>query len=115
MFIAYAVVAILLAVVLTLSSVLMATRNEKIVESMTAVGVPDSVLNALSALKALGAIGLIVGLWVPWLGVAAGIGVTLYFLGAVASHLRAGDKNFANPAVLGLFAVATIVLRVLSM
>ncbi len=77
-------------------------------------GVPDSWFPMLAALKALGAIGLIVGLWVPWIGVAAAIGVTLYFVGATVMHLRAGDKNIGGPVVLGLLAVAAIVLRLLT-
>ncbi|PTR31384.1 DoxX-like protein [Rhodococcus sp. OK519] len=114
MFVAYAVVAILLALALTGSAVMTATRNEQVTSSMRNAGVPDSWFPKLAALKALGAIGLVVGLWVPWIGVAAAIGVTLYFVGATVMHLRAGDRNIGGAGLLGLLAVAAIVLRVLS-
>ncbi|CAM2832538.1 DoxX family protein [Prescottella defluvii] len=114
MFIAYAVVAVLLTLALTASAFLTATRNEQVTTSMRNAGAHDSWFPKLAALKALGAIGLVVGLWVPWIGVAAAIGVTLYFIGAVTMHLRAGDKNIGGAAFLGLLAVAAIVLRLIS-
>ncbi|MFD5147919.1 DoxX family protein [Streptomyces sp. NPDC058401] len=111
MFIAYAVVAGLLALTLAASATFTLQRNPSITESMTKVGVPDSWLPRLAALKAAGAIGLIAGLWLPPLGIAAAIGVTLYFLGAIVTHLRAKDYNFAPAAVLALVAIAALVLR----
>ncbi|MFE4370118.1 DoxX family protein [Streptomyces sp. NPDC056835] len=114
MFIAYAVVGILLAVALTGSAVGTFTRQEKIVGSMTGIGVPESWLPRLATLKAAGAVGLVVGLWVPLLGVAAAIGVVLYFIGAVLMHLRAKDYAIAPAAVLFLLAVAALVLRLAS-
>jgi hypothetical protein len=61
-----------------------------------------------------GALGLIIGLWVPALGVAAGVGVVLYFIGAVVAHLRADDSNIGPALALGLVAVAAVVLRLIS-
>lgn len=40
------------------------------------------------------------------LGVAAAVGVTLYFIGAVISHLRVKDFELAPAAVLALVAAA---------
>lgn len=48
----------------------------------------------------------------PWLGVAALVGLTLYFLGAVGFHLRVGDQiaGFGGPlALAGIMAVAAAV------
>ncbi|MFB6523885.1 DoxX family protein [Streptomyces sp. NPDC056401] len=111
MFIAYAVVAGLLALTLATSATFTLQRNPAITESMGKVGVPDSWLPRLATLKAAGAIGLVAGLWLTPLGIAAAIGVTLYFLGAIVTHLRAKDYNFAPAAVLALVAVAALVLR----
>ncbi|MFE2495885.1 DoxX family protein [Streptomyces scopuliridis] len=113
-FIAYAVVGILLAAVLTGSAVGTFTRQEKIVGSMTGLGVPESWLSGLATLKAAGAVGLIVGLWVPLIGVAAAIGVVLYFIGAAVTHLRAKDYAIAPVVVIFLLAVAALVLRLAS-
>ncbi|MFE4637071.1 DoxX family protein [Streptomyces sp. NPDC056773] len=112
MFTAYAVVAGLLTLALAASATFTFLRNPSITESMTNVGVPDSWLPRLAGLKAAGAIGLVAGLWVAPLGVAAAVGVTLYFLGAIVAHLRAKDYNFAPAAVLALIAAAALVLRV---
>ncbi|MER5651887.1 DoxX family protein [Streptomyces sp. NPDC002131] len=114
MFLAYAVVGILLALVLAASAFLTFTKNPKITESMTRVGVPDSWLPRLAALKAAGAIGLLIGLAVPLIGAAAAVGIVLYFIGAVIAHIRAKDKEMAPAIVLASIAVAALILRVLS-
>ncbi|MGW7438859.1 DoxX family protein [Streptomyces sp. NPDC054849] len=114
MFMAYTVVGGLLALVLTASATFTLQRNDQIVASMQKVRVPDSWLPRLAGLKAAGAIGLIAGLWVTPLGVAAAAGVTLYFVGAVISHLRVKDYELAPAAVLTLVAAAALVLRILS-
>ncbi|WP_406452238.1 DoxX family protein [Streptomyces sp. NBC_00876] len=114
MFIAYAVVGILLALVLSASAFLTFTANDKITGNMAKVGVPDSWLPRLAALKALGAVGLLIGLGVPLIGAAAAAGVVLYFIGAVVAHVRAKDHEMAPAVVLALIAVAALVLRLLS-
>ncbi|MFD4029873.1 DoxX family protein [Streptomyces sp. NPDC058637] len=114
MFVAYTAVGILLALILSASAVLTFTRNETVTTSMTKVGVPDSWFPGLAALKAAGAVGLVVGLAVPWIGSAAAVGVILYFVGAVVTHVRAKDYDIAAPAILTLLAAAALVLRVLS-
>jgi hypothetical protein len=70
------------------------------------VGVPASWLPGLAALKAAGGAGLLVGLLgVPWLGVAAGTGLVLFFTGALAAHVRARVlHNIAFPGTY--FALA---------
>ncbi|MGP3685940.1 DoxX family protein [Streptomyces sp. IBSNAI002] len=114
MFIAYAVVGGLLALILTASATFTLQRNDQIVASMRKVQVPDSWLPRLATLKAAGAIGLVAGLWFTPLGIAAATGVTLYFIGAVISHLRVKDYELAPAAVLAVAAAAALVLRVLS-
>ena len=57
-------------------------------------------------LLAAGAIGLLVGFAVPVLGYAAGIGLVLYFTGAVLAHVRAGDRGFGG-AIFFLVLAAT--------
>ncbi|MFD9727992.1 DoxX family protein [Streptomyces sp. NPDC059072] len=114
MFIAYAVVGLLLALALTASATFTLQRNDQIVANMRKVQVPDAWLPRLAGLKAAGAIGLVVGVWVTPLGVAAAIGVTLYFIGAVVAHLRVKDYELAPAAVLTLVAAATLALRILA-
>ncbi|MEU8007079.1 DoxX family protein [Catellatospora sp. NPDC049111] len=56
-------------------------------------------------------IGLLTGLlWWP-VGVAAAIGVILYFVGAIAAHLRQKDWAVTPAAILAIAAGAALVLR----
>jgi DoxX-like family len=62
-------------------------------------------------LKAAGAAGLLLGLaGVPLVGPAAALGLTLFFVGAVVTHLRAGDHALAFPVLYLALAVASLVL-----
>ena len=115
MSVAYAVVAIALAAALVMSATAKLTRQPRIVEAIAGLGVPVSWFPPLAAAEIAGAVGLVVGLWVPAVGIAAGIGVVLYFVGAVTFHVRANDRELAAPVVLGLLAVAATVLRILSL
>nr|WP_221382631.1 DoxX family protein [Actinoplanes polyasparticus] len=113
MFIAYVVVAILLSLVLLMSARGDIVRDPKIIEPLKAIGVRDSWFLPLGLVKIAGALGLLVGIAYRPLGIAAAIGVVLYFLGAVITHLRAGDKKGVGaPAVILLVAVAPVVLGI---
>ena len=79
------------------------------------VGVPLRYLPLLAACEFAGALGLVLGIWWPPLGIAAGIGLVLYFVGAVVSHLRVGDFKGIGPATfLLVVAAGTLALRVLT-
>ena len=79
------------------------------------VGVPLKYFPLLAACEFAGALGLVLGVWWPPVGVAAGIGLTLYFVAAVAAHLRVGDIKGVGPAAfMLLLAVATLILRILT-
>lgn len=71
---------------------------------------PLSWVPALGALKAAGAAGLLLGLaGVPLIGTAAAAGLVLFFLGAIAIHVRKRVfHNIAYPAVF--LALPTAVL-----
>lgn len=118
MFIAAAVVSVLLAVAVTGSAVGKLTRNPQVVQSVVhTVGVPENRLWMLAALELAGAAGLIAGLfWAP-IGIAAAAGIVLYFVGAVAGHVRVRDTApaaIAPAAGLLVVAVIALVLRILS-
>ncbi|MFB9203441.1 DoxX family protein [Nonomuraea spiralis] len=111
MFVAYIVVAVLMAVVLAGSARAKLVRDAKITAGLTAVGVPEEWFPRLAALEIAGALGLLAGIVFRPLGVAAGVGVVLYFAGALVTHLRARDvKGAPVPAVLLLVAVAPVAL-----
>ena len=73
------------------------------VETYTRVGVPEDKLKRLAWILLAGASGLIAGLLWPPIGVAAGIGLVVYFLLAIAAHVRANNaKNLVAPVVMEL-------------
>jgi DoxX-like protein len=112
MFIASAIVSLLLAAVLAFAAVRKLSHRPEVVEIYTRAGVPEERLNPLALILLAGAVGLVAGLaWAP-IGIAAAIGVIAYFALALAAHIRANDlRNLTNPAVIELFAVAALVLR----
>lgn len=65
------------------------THKSWVVDNFVDYGVPHSRWVWLGLAKAIGAVGLVVGLWISAVGVAAAIGLALYFLGAVVTVLRA--------------------------
>jgi hypothetical protein len=59
------------------------------VDNLRDYGVPESWFPWLASLKLAGAVGLLAGVWAPAIGVAASIGVVLYFTGAMITVLCA--------------------------
>lgn len=113
MTVAYTVLAVLLALALIGSAAGKLTAQPKIVESLTSVGVPRNWYTPLAAVEIAGAIGLLAGIFYPPLGVAAAIGVVLYFLGAVIAHVRA--KQIAGiGGAAGLLTLSAVVLGVVA-
>ncbi|MBB5083180.1 DoxX family protein [Nonomuraea endophytica] len=83
------VVTVLAALWVGFSAFSLLRRAEWVVKPLTDYGVPTSWWNWLGLAKAAGAVGLLAGLFVPVIGVLAGIGLVLYFAGAVVTVLRA--------------------------
>jgi len=109
--IAYVVLAVALSLLLLYSARGDIVRDPKVTESLNALGVPDSWFMPLGLVKIAGALGLLAGIAYRPLGIAAAIGVVLYFLGAVITHVRAGDKKGSGtPAVIMLISVVPLVL-----
>jgi hypothetical protein len=91
-------------------------RAPFVLANSASVGVPVSWLTPLGLLKTAGAVGLLLGLLgVPAIGTAAATGLVLFFVGALVTHLRAGDHSvsLAFPASFLLLAVAALASGVL--
>jgi hypothetical protein len=87
-------------------------RAPWILVNMTRYGIPHSWLFSLGVLKAMGGAGLLVGIAVPWVGVAAALGLALYFVGAVVTVVRARwYSHIAFPGAFLLLATTTLALR----
>ena len=114
--VAYAVAAAVTALMLGMSAWMKVVRHPRTVEVIgDVVGVPLRALPVLATLEIAGAVGLLVGIGVRELGIAAGVALVLYFVVAISSHIRVRDfvADHLFPAVLMLtVSVATLVLRI---
>lgn len=89
-------------------------RVRFVVANSAEVGVPMSWLPTLAVLKAAGAAGLLLGLLgVPLIGIAAAVGLVLFYVGAVTAHVRARVfYNIAFPGTFLALATASLVVTV---
>lgn len=86
-------------------------RYRFVLANAAKVGVPESWLTPLGIIKSAGVAGLLLGLaGVPVVGTLAAAGFIVFFIGAIATHLRAGDYALTFPAGYLLLAVATLAL-----
>ena len=116
MFIAYIISGILMAALATFSAVAKLRRNPRVMKSLhEEIGIPMTWIRVLAACEIAGAVGLLIGIaWSP-LGLAAAIGLVIYFAGAVIAHARIKDfKGMSNPAVPLVLALIVLVTRILS-
>jgi hypothetical protein len=108
---AYVVVTVLGAMMAGASAGAVLLRAEWGVKSLADYGVPRAWWPWLGAAKAAGAVGLLVGLAVPAIGIAAAIGLVLYFTGAVITVVRARwFSHLPFPLLYAAPAVASLVL-----
>ena len=114
MFTAYLIVTLPAAAANIFSATLDFIRYKQVLINMAKTGVSESWLTMLGILKAAGAIGLLVGIGVPLIGTAAAVGLVLFFVGAIITHLRARDYSFGLAVAFLLLAVAALALRLAS-
>ncbi|MFL5794334.1 MAG: DoxX family protein [Actinomycetes bacterium] len=109
---AYLVVAILAIAANAFSGIAALAHFRPILPAMARAGVPESWLTfPIGTLKTAGAAGLLLGLaGVPLIGTAAAVGLVLFFVCAVYTHIRAGDYSPQFGLAIGflLLAMATL-------
>jgi hypothetical protein len=114
MYTAYVVVTLLAIAANTFSGVAALVHFKPILPGMAKAGVPESWLTfPIGTLKTAGAVGLLLGvIGVPLIGTAAAVGLILFFVCAIYTHMRAGDYSPQFGLALGflLLAVAALVL-----
>ena len=86
-------------------------RLDWVVANMRRLGVPANRLGSLGALKAAGAIGLLAGMRIPMIGLAAAVGLVMFFVGAIVATVRVHwYSHLPYPTVwLGLAVAALLV------
>ena len=108
---AYLIVTLLTAAANMFSATCDFVRYKQVSIAMAKAGVPESWMTTLGILKAAGALGLLVGIVLPLIGIAAAMGLTLFFVGTIVTHLRGRDYSFGPAVVFLLLAVGSLVLR----
>lgn len=112
MTIAYVVVTLFTAAITAAVAVADLIPADFVLANSAEVGVPRTWLVPLAAVKLAGAAGLVVGvLGLRPLGIAAATGLVLFFVGAVATHLRARVLyNIAFPGAYLCLSAASLAL-----
>jgi hypothetical protein len=115
MSVAYLVVVGLTAAMTIQAAALDLMRSDWVVTNMDNYGVPRSWLVPLGSLKAAGAVGLLIGIAVPLIGIAAAVGLVIYFIGAVVTVVRAHwYSHLQYPAPFLVLSAGSLVLAVAS-
>lgn len=91
------------------AAVLSIARAPSVRQTADRVQVPAGWMVPLGVLLGAGAIGLVAGLVVPPLGIAAGAGLVVYFVGALGAHVRARDPGVAGAVFFLLLALGALV------
>jgi hypothetical protein len=108
---AHVIVTLVAAAMVGFSAVSVFTHATWVVGPLADYGVPRSWWPWLGTAKAAGAIGLAAGVFVPVLGVVAGVCLVLYFTGAAITVLRARFWAHVSAPVLYVApVVASLVL-----
>jgi hypothetical protein len=109
---AYRVVAILAIAANAFSGIAALVHFRPILPAMARAGVPESWLTfPIGTLKTAGAAGLLLGLaGVPVIGTAAAVGLVLFFVCAVYTHVRAGDYSPQFGLAIGFLSLAVATL-----
>ncbi|KAF4410764.1 MULTISPECIES: DoxX family protein [Streptomyces] len=110
MFTTCVVIVVLVAAANVWSAVVDLVKTDAVLANSAEAGVPESWLPWLAALKVAGAAGLLLGLLgADALGLAAAVGLVLYYVCAVGLHVRRRVfHNIAFPAVFLGLAVAAL-------
>jgi hypothetical protein len=107
-FAAYLIVTLVAVAANAFSGIAALVRFKPILPGMARAGVPVSWLRfPIGTLKTAGAVGLLLGVvGVPLVGAAAAIGLVLFFVCALYTHVRAADYGAQFGLANGFLALA---------
>ncbi|MEU3010274.1 DoxX family protein [Nocardia asteroides] len=106
---------VVLATQFTVFGILKLVAAKQMRDRAAHVGMSVMTYRVIGALEVAAAAGLVIGtVWWP-VGLAAGIGLVLLMVGAIATHLRVHDKvSEVVPAIVTFFLAASYVALVLT-
>ena len=113
MHIAYLVITVVAALMYGYAASLNFVGAESVKVVADRVHVSQKWMIPFGVLLSAGAGGLLLGLVVPALGIAAGIGLVLYFICALSAHVRAHDRGIGGAVTFLVLALAVLTVDVL--
>jgi hypothetical protein len=111
MFAAYVTVTILASVITGIGALTYLIGHDYPKAQLDMKRLPRSWGPRLGTLLAVGAVGLLAGFAVPLVGTLAATGLVLYFIGALAAHLRVGSRKLVGWAVFFVTVVAALAVN----
>jgi hypothetical protein len=114
--IAYTVLAVLVAIMMAISASGKLTLNPGAVKVIhDDIGLSLGWFPVLAACEIAGGLGLLAGIFRSKIGMAAGIGLVVYFVGAMVAHVVVGDwAGLKAPIAPFILSVAVLTLRITS-
>lgn len=112
MYITYLIVTALAALMVGYAATLNFARAESVIAVADRLGIARRWMLPFGTLLAFGAVGLLVGIAVPALGLAAAIGLFLYFVCALVTHLRAHDRQVGGALFFLVLATGALVTNI---
>jgi putative oxidoreductase len=105
------IVQVVLGLLFVLIGSMTVAGRKMFVENFRRFGYPQWFRGVTGSLEILGGLGLLIGIWLPWLAALASAGLALVMLGAVSTHLRIREplQKIALPIVMGALAVVVAV------
>lgn len=102
----YLTVTLIVAALVVFSAIAKLRHDPHVVRTIhEVVGLPLSSFPFLAACEFAGALGLVLGIFWPMVGIVAGVGLAVYFIGAILAHFRVGDFKGFGPAFFMWVAV----------
>lgn len=113
MLIAFTIISVVLAAIFLLTGIRILLAGKAVRADAAHHGYSITAFRLIGIAEIAGAVGLVIGLWVAPLGIAAAAGLALLMIGAAGSHLAKHDPvgRVAVPTVLALLSAALVVLR----
>ena len=101
------VVQVVLGLLFLLIGSMTIAGRKMFVENFRRFGYPQWFRIVTGSLEVLGGLGLLIGIWLPWLAALASIGLTLVMVGAVLSQVRTREswQKIVLPIVMGALAI----------
>ena len=105
------VVQVVLGLLFVLIGSMTVAGMKMFVENFRRFGYPQWFRLVTGSLEVLGGIGLLIGIWLPWLAELASAGLTLVMLGAFLTEVRTREplQKIVLPIVMGALAIVVAV------